>query len=119
MAVIEELAARALAARTAAHRAHWRTASYSAHMALGDFYQQVGEAIDEVVECHQGVAGLLEPFTVEDAGPGNIVDYLDAEVRWIETNRDAAAAGSTAVANLIDSLIGVYRVALYKLRNLS
>lgn len=116
---IEALAARAFAARDIAHRAHWSTASYSAHMALEGFYTDVVSAIDEIVEVYQGTFGLIGPFQVDtdDIGAG-VVDYLAAEVEWIEANRDAIAGGSRAVENLIDGLCAVYRRALYKLRHL-
>lgn len=119
MATIAELAARVFAARNAAHRAHWKTASYSAHMALGGFYDAVVDSIDSIVETAQGRTGLIDDFAVADPQPENIVAYLTAEAEWIEASRDELAGGSTAVGNLIDSLIGDYRSTLYKLNFLS
>ena len=119
MALMEELAARVFAARNAAHRAHWKTGSFSAHMALGEFYDQVIDDVDSIVETYQGRFGLLADFTVTDPAPANIVAYLTVEVEWIEANRNAISGGSTAVENLLDSLIGTYRHTLYKLVNLA
>lgn len=119
MALIEELASRVFAARDAAHRAHWKTGSYSAHEALGAFYGDVIEAVDEVVEVYQGEFGLIGEFTV-NAGPvASIGNYLAAEADWIAKRRDDIANGSAAVANLIDGLVAVYRRTVYKLRQLS
>ena len=116
---IEALAARVFAARDIAHRAHWATGSYSAHMALDGFYTDVVGAIDEIVEVYQGTFGLISSFEVEadDSGAG-VVEYLAAEVEWIEASREQIAGGSRAVENLIDGLVAVYRRTLYKLRHL-
>jgi hypothetical protein len=119
MAKIEELAARVFAARDAAHRAHWKTGSFAAHMALGEFYDSVIDEVDAVVEVYQGAFGLIGPFSVTSEPPANLVGYLEAETKWIEENRDDFANGNTAVGNLVDSLIGVYRRTLYKLTNLA
>lgn len=104
---IEALAARVFAARD------------SAHMALDGFYTDVVGAIDEIVEVYQGTFGLIGSFEVEtdDSGAG-VVEYLAAEVEWIEASREQIAGGSRAVENLIDGLVAVYRRTLYKLRHL-
>ena len=117
--MIEELAARVLAARDAAHRAHWRTGSFAQHMALGEFYEGVIESIDEIIEVYQGVNGLIEQFSVELAPVTNISAWLQAEADWIADNRDALASGNEAVSNLIDGLGAIYRRAIYKLNQLS
>lgn len=119
MATIEELAARVFAARDAAHRAHWATGSFSAHMALGAFYDAVIDSIDAVVETYQGEFGLIGPFTVEAGDQPVMSAYLASEADWIAANRGAIAQGSTAIENLIDALIADYRTAVYKLRFLN
>lgn len=117
--MIEELAGRVFASRDAAHRAHWATGSYAAHMALGDFYDGVIDAVDAVVETYQGRFGLIGPFSAASDPEPNVILVLERECAWIEANADAIANGSSAVRNLIDGLIEVYRVALYKLNNLN
>lgn len=119
MALIEELAARVFAARDAAHRAHWKTGSFSAHMALGSFYEDVIKSIDEIVEVRQGEKGLIGPFSVSSEPVSNMTAYLTEEADWIAANRDAIADGSSAVANLIDGLLAVYRRTVYKLKFLA
>lgn len=115
---MESLAARVFADRDAVHRAHWATGSYAAHIALGELYEALPDAIDEIVEVYQGTFGLIGPFSVECEQVDAIVPYLTESVQWIEANRDKVARGATAVQNLIDALIGEYRRALYKLVNL-
>lgn len=112
---VSELAARVFAARDCAHRAHWLTVSYAAHNALGAFYAALPEAIDDIVEVHQGEVGRIEPFTVTAEPVADIKAYLTDEADWIAANRDALAQGSNAVANLIDGLVAHYRRAVYML----
>lgn len=118
-ATIEELAARVFVARDAAHRAHWKTGSYSAHQALGDFYEALPRAIDEIVEVYQGEFGLIGHFDVSAGAVANITTFLQAEADWIAASRDEIARGSTPVQNLIDGLLAAYRRATYKLAYLS
>lgn len=118
MALIEDLAARTFAARDAAHRAHWKTASFSAHVALGALYEALPGVLDEIVETYQGTFGLLQPFEVHCGAVANVVQHLVDEADWVQANRDEIAQGSTAVQNLLDTLIGTYRHAIYKLKEL-
>lgn len=116
---IEECAARVFASRDAAHRHHWMTQSYAQHMALGAFYDDVIEAIDELVECYQGCYGLITPMPAAPVSATDIAGHLETEAGWIEANREGIANGSQACANLVDSLVGVYNRTVYKLRNLA
>jgi hypothetical protein len=116
---IEELASRVLVARDAAHRAHWKTASLSAHLALGDFYEALPAAIDEIVEVYQGEFGLIGEFEVHAGAVANITTFLQAEADWIGQNRGAISRGSWPVQNLIDGLLAEYRRTIYKLVNLT
>lgn len=118
--MIEQLVSRVFQARDVAHRAHWKTKSFSQHMALGDFYDQVIDKIDDIVECYQGEFGLIDDFSViADAMTGNdIVRYLESEAKWIEDYRSELAEGSTSIENLIDNLLETYNRTLYKLKNL-
>ena len=49
--MIEELVARVFALRNAAHLEHWATNSFSKHMALGSFYDDIIDKTDKLVEA--------------------------------------------------------------------
>lgn len=117
--MIEQLVARVFATRNAAHLAHWGTRSYSQHMALDGFYNEVIDNVDELVECWQGQFGLIGPVEVVPASPKNMVELLAADADWIDENRDAITQGSQPLGNLIDELANTYQQTLYKLRFLS
>jgi DNA-binding ferritin-like protein len=117
--MIEEFVSRVFAARDISHRAHWRTGSYSMHMALGDFYDGVIDAVDEIVEVYQGAFGLIGDFDVETTQELSISGYLQEQADWIAANRDGIANGNDAVRNLIDGVGAIYRQTIYKLNQLS
>lgn len=119
--MIEQLIARVFYARNVAHFEHWRAkgeGSFAKHMALGDFYEGVISALDDLVEAHQGAFKLVGAIPAPDTSTGDPLKLLEADAAWIEKNHGAICGGNRAVANLIDSVTGVYLKTIYKLRNL-
>lgn len=118
--MIEELVTRVFQARDLAHRTHWATKSYAQHMALGDFYDNIIDDLDSIVECYQGQFGLIGTATAASSPlkRPDIVEYLHEEFDWINDSRDEICRGSTQLENLVDSLLERYSVTLYKLENL-
>lgn len=116
--MIEELVSRVFSTRDAAHREHWKTKSYSQHMALGSFYEEVITAIDEIVECYQGHITMLKDIEVSLPKYDDFSDYLSNEADWIETNRDLIGKSSEHITNLIDGLTSIYTKTIYKLTKL-
>src|SRR5512135_3202691 len=116
--MIEQLAARAFQARNVAHREHLKTRSYAQHVALNEFYDDVIDAIDAVVEVYQGRYGLITIPKIDDVPlVPSIATYILTEATWIENNRDKFAK-CQAVLNRIDDLTAVYLRANYKLTHL-
>ena len=113
--MISELAARTFSASVVAHREHWSTNSYAAHVALGAFYDEVIDAIDAIVESYQGIYGKIEPFNVETTAAGDILEYLVDEADWIDVNRDEIIQGSANLGNLVDTLSAVYSKTIFLL----
>ena len=60
--MIEQLVAKTFASRNAAHLQHWRTSSFSEHMALNEFYDEIIELVDNLVEAYQGAFGLIKDY---------------------------------------------------------
>jgi len=114
---IENLAARVFAARNIAHREHWKTNSIARHEALGEFYDGIVDAIDEIIEVDQGMYGLIGGFEVEDQKVDDIVAFIKGEADWIVQNRDKFSK-CQPVLNLIDGLLAIYLRTAYKLTNL-
>lgn len=119
--MIEELIGRVFYARNLAHFEHWRatgTGSYARHKALGSFYDKVVDALDDLVEAYQGAFKLVGSIPAPKETPSDILKALEADAKWIEEHHEDICQGNRAVANLLDSVTGVYLSAIYKLRNL-
>lgn len=116
--MIEQLISRVFYARNLAHWSHWRTKSYSQHMALGAFYDDVIEAVDAVVEAHQALHGIVGDVPAPSAKGSEILPVLRSDAEWIEQNHEKICEGNRGIGNLIDGVTDVYLRTIYKLENL-
>jgi hypothetical protein len=116
-ATIEVLVSRVFQSRNIAHIEHWQTKSYAAHVALGAFYNDIADAIDAVIENYQGMFGKITVANIQMPliPVPDIVAYLSDEMDWLETNIDQIAQGSQSIGNLIQTLVSVYSLCVYKL----
>lgn len=112
---INELICRVFTTRNATHLEHWRTRSYSRHMALGSFYEDIIDNIDEIIECYQGNFGLIDTKTEMCPVNKDVIKHLKADVKWIADNRSNIAQNVDAIMNLIDELTATYLRTIYKL----
>lgn len=119
--MIEQLISRVFYARNLAHFDHWRATgvgSFAKHMALGTFYDEIIEAIDALVEAHQGQYGLIGNIPAPADTAGDSLKILKADAAWIEEHHEEICGGNRAIGNLIDTVTGVYLSTIYKLENL-
>lgn len=119
--MIEELISRVFYARNVAHAEHWRAngvGAYARHQALGEFYDEVIDAIDALVEAYQGAFELVGAIQAPKTKADDILLILVEDSEWIEKNHERICKGNRAVANLIDGVTAVYLKTMYKLRNL-
>ena len=107
--------------RNVAHSVHLNTRSYSKHVALNTFYDEVVDAADKFAEAYQGRHGLIGPIAIPAAKKTtNIIDFLQSQVDEIEKGRyDVCDKTDTPLQNIIDEIIGLYLSTLYKLRFLA
>ena len=107
-------------ARDLAHREHLRTKSYAQHMALGDFYKEIVDLADSLVEAYQGRSGIIDIPLLDNEFPGEIIESMEKQFAWLEKNRDAAVGkNDRPLQNLVDDILVLYLSTLYKLKNLS
>lgn len=117
--MIEELVSRVFATRNAAHLSHWATKSYAEHVALNAFYDGVIDALDSLVEAHQGAFGLIGAVDPSVVNRNNLAEHIKQEARWIEQNADEITQGVRSLQNLLDGLTDIYLTTYYKLTSLS
>lgn len=115
-----ELVARCFAARTATHIAHLRTRSYSAHMALQEFYDAIVDLADAFAETYQGHFGPIEAFP--NLTPPSIHDdsvkVIEDLATWATSHRDDCSKKRTDLANIIDEITAQCGRSLYKIKTL-
>lgn len=116
--MIEKLVSRVFATRNAAHLAHWSETSGYRHGVLGEFYEDVIDKVDSLVEAYQGVFELIKVKKLEQAEDDDMVSLLESDLEWINENRGKITEGLQALDNLLQDLEAVYMHTLYKLRNL-
>jgi len=118
---MENLISLLFLARDFAHREHLHTTSYSQHMALRSFYEDILDIADSIAEAYQGRFGLMSLVPIiGHTADTPIVEILKTHLKWIDDNRYAVVdKKETTLQNLIDEAVAIYYEALYKLENLS
>lgn len=100
------------------HIMHWQTESYAAHQALGEYYSEIPEAIDAVVEAYQGKTGIIlrsfpiETEVYEDMIPLVYMEYLSQKL----TDNRALFGADPEIQNLVDAIADLIDSTMYKLR---
>ena len=99
---------------------HRQTKSFSEHMTLGSYYDEVVEIIDGLTESYQGKYGIIGKY-----GSYSYVDYTTNEntINYFvlicgKVTELRKAFPDTFIQNQIDTLEELLYSTLYKLRNL-
>jgi len=105
-------------ARTNAHLLHLKTRSYSAHMALGSFYDEIVDLIDSLAEAYQGRYGIINYPDVPFKQEADAIMMLKTLRRYIDDNRIGMVPDSE-LQNILDEIVALMDSTLYKLEFLS
>ena len=118
--MIARLIAILFLSREIAHRDHLKTRSFSEHMALNTFYDEIVDLADDLTEMYQGRHGVVEKIPMLNVEPtDNPANDLQKQLDAIEKIRCTAVdKADTAIQNKIDEIVGLFLSTLYKLRNL-
>lgn len=108
-------------ARDVTHSVHLNTRSFSRHMALNTFYDEIIDLADKFAEAYQGRHGLIGPISLMSAKKtGNIVEFLQDSLNDVEKMRyEVCDKSDTAMQNIVDEIVGLYLSTLYKLKFLA
>ena len=106
---------------TNAHILHFQSLSYSQHMALGAYYDEVSDLVDGFVEAFQGKYGLLTKYQANyqlpDNNPVVYLTYLKDEVATLR--RMPEFPQDSELQNEVDTIANLINSTLYKLRFLA
>jgi len=104
--------------RTQAHTFHLQTNSFAAHKALNDYYDEIIDIVDNLVESYQGRYGILKGYKgmtdVLECDENVVVKYFEALCMYVEKNRPLLPQDSY-IQNQIDELIALIESTKYKL----
>ena len=105
--------------RDYAHKAHLNTDSFSQHMALNSFYDEIVELADKFAEAYMGRTGKKIGSIASIKSPeGEPAKVLRRHMEVIEDTRDFIDAKDTPLHNIVDEIVGLYLGTLYKLDQL-
>ena len=118
---INKLVSKLLHSRIQVHIFHWQTksqSSFAEHMALGGFYEGIGDLTDGLVESYQGKHDIItgyDSLKLEDyKNVEQLISYfksLDAEIE-----KDRKSVKESYIQNQIDGVQELIYSTLYKLR---
>lgn len=119
MGEMESFALNLLHSGTCAHIYHWQTTSYSAHKALGKYYEAIPDLVDGLVETYMGRNGIFGKVDLEhevymDKEP---LAYFKALQNYVDDTRKDLPQESE-IQNLIDGITDLINTTIYKLENL-
>lgn len=104
-----------------AWRFHLSTDSYSEHMTLNDFYDEMQELVDSLIEAYQGKFekfGYIEPVDYEVGK--DAVSFLEGLLGTISdiVDKETVFAENDELQSDIDDIVSLIDSTLYKLKNL-
>ena len=122
---MEQLASLLLHSRTQTHSFHVGVkgvGSFSAHVALGNYYDSIGGLVDGLVEAYQGQYGLikLQPVSGLDTNNDikNVIAYFDKLIAVVAKLRKDEKLQMSWLQNDIDTVVTLLYSTKYKLTNL-
>ena len=110
-------AATLLHSATNTHFFHWNTDSFSKHMALGAYYDEIVELTDDLVEAYMGCYDKITTFPNVYHQPKEAIKYLTSLKSFVDDARKDLPQ-ETQIQNIVDEIAQLIDSPLYKLKNL-
>ena len=100
---------------TNAHLMHFKTRSFSEHMALGTYYDEIVDLVDGLVESYQGLYGIVEDYPNVYHSPKDPLKYFESLQRFVTDARQDLPQDSE-LQNIIDEIADLINSTTYKLK---
>jgi hypothetical protein len=103
--------------RNQAHIYHLQTNSFAAHKALQEYYEEIVDLIDGLVESYQGRYGILRGYTMENQikEDDSALMYFEGLSKFVEMIRTKVPQDSY-IQNEIDNVVNLVESTKYKLK---
>jgi hypothetical protein len=95
--------------------------SYVSHIALNEYYDEVLEMIDELIEVYQGQYDIVEGYDLIDTNKvedSNALEYFEKLGKEILESKSCIDEKDTHLHSLIDDIVCLIYKTLYKLKYL-
>jgi len=120
---LKEMVSKLFHSETQVHMFHLQTksqSSFAEHMALGGYYDEIGDKLDSLIESYQGKYDIVKgyksyPFD-DYKSAEQLISYFKELVDMVGTNRKSIK--ESYLQNQIDGIEELIYSTLYKLRNL-
>ena len=110
-------AATMLHSATNTHFFHFSTDSFSKHMALGAYYDEIVGLVDDLVEAYMGCYEKIDKFPDVYHLPKEPIKYMDSLKAFVDDARKDLPQ-ETQLQNIVDEIAQLIDSTLYKLKNL-
>lgn len=94
--------------------------SFAKHKALGEYYEEVIDLIDELIEVYMGQYDVVEGYDTIDTTPTKSVDpieYFNGIASYIKSEKSKCISNDdTHMLNLVDEIQALIYRLLYKLK---
>ena len=116
---IEEYFGTLLQSVTETHKKHLMTGKYSDHKALNEFYDEMPELVDALIEHYQGTHGKVENYrnAIEAEGK-DAVKYLEELLEFTKAGQKEFFEDDSDLSSDVDAIRGQIASTLYQLKEL-
>jgi hypothetical protein len=117
--IIGQFISTLFSSRTQAHVFHLQTDSFAEHKALNDYYDEIIDITDGLVESYQGKYGIIRGYgnvsLQEFQNCEGVIAYFEMLYTYVEKSRQMLPQ-DTYIQNQIDEVAALITSTLYKLR---
>lgn len=118
MISVEELFGTLQQSTVESWRKHLKTDKYSSHMALDEFYKEMPELVDTLIENYMGVYGKLDSYkNVLTSDDMSTIDYLEQLKDMVASGRKLMK--ESELKSDMDDILSLIDSTLYKLKELT
>ena len=104
-------------ARQQAHFWHLDTKSYSEHKCLENFYTEILELIDELLEEYMGKGNRIDfkgvRMTFHAYDRAKMIEYFKKLARYVNRAKKSLKPGDGNLSNVMDEILGLINKTLY------
>lgn len=116
---IQEFFGTLLAASEQVHKSHLKTKKYASHIAMNEFYDDIIDTVDTLIEAYQGLHGIVDDYKNTLTCDGDdCIKYLEDLLQLTRDGREQYC-NESELESLCDDVLVLIDSTLYKLKNLT